>query len=381
MAFRFLHTADWHIGKSFGGFPAEKRALLGDARLSVIERIVDVARSLDIAHVLVAGDVFDSPKLADSVIRQTMHRLGQAKDVTWYLLPGNHDPAVERGIWERVENLGRPPNVTICRTAELISIRQDVVLFTAPVTNARTMQDPTAHFGELMVQDGTIRIGLAHGSVQQFGSGNEEEASVLIAADRAEQDGLDYLALGDWHGQKTITDRTSYSGTPEPESFVDNQPGFVLSVTVDGAGAIPRVERRSTGLFSWSRMEFAFDGLATPATLLAGLHEIRDNGLRNLLRVKLAGDLSLEEGVGLRAQLDALGDVIFHMETNWDNVQLTVREADHDLFVDDRLSALAEKLQSEHHEPNDAEGRVRQRALQILARLAASSRGRQAHVD
>ena len=381
MAFRFLHTADWHIGKSFGGFPAEKRALLGDARMSAIDRIADIARLSEIGHVLVAGDIFDSPRLADSVIRQVMHRLSQARDIKWIMLPGNHDPAIDRGIWDRVEELGRPPNVTPCKSADAISLEQDVVLFTAPVTSARTMQDPTSHFGERHTQDGSIRIGLAHGSVQQFGSGNEEEASVLIAADRAERDRLDYLALGDWHGQKTITSRTSYSGTPEPESFVDNEPGFVLSVSVDGPGAIPKVERRLTGQFSWSRKEYEFGALASPEALLDELHSIRDNGLRNLLRIKLAGELPLDDAVRLRGQLDALADVIFYMEANWENVDMTVSSADQDLFVDDRLAALAERLQAEHGNPVGADDNVRRRALQILARFAAASRDRSTYVD
>ncbi len=381
MAFRFLHTADWHIGKSFGGFPPDKRALLSDARLSIVERIAETAASLGIYHVLVAGDVFDSPKLADSIIRQTLHKLGQAKDISWFLLPGNHDPAVDHGIWDRVAELGQPANVIVCRSAEAIVLRDDVVLLTAPVTSARTMQDPTAHFADYARQDGVIRIGLAHGSIQQFGSANTEEASVLIAGDRAEEDSLDYLALGDWHGQKTVSDRTSYSGTPEPEGFVDNEPGFVLSVEIDGAGARPQVKRHATGVFSWSRIEFGFDNFSTAAVLLEKLHAIRDNGLRSLVRLKLGGELLLEEAVELQDQLDAVGDVLFHLETSRDDLLMTVSGADQELFQDERLSELAASLQSEATGLSDADEKVRQRALQMLAQLAASSRGRQAHVD
>lgn len=381
MAFKFIHTADWHIGKSFGAFSIEKRALLSEARMSVIDRIADIAKREDILHVLVAGDVFDSPRLPDSIVRQTMHRLGQAKNVIWYMLPGNHDPAVERGIWSRVEALGQPTNVVVSRTAEVISPASGVALLTAPVTRARTMQDPTSSFRSMAIPAGGIRIGLAHGSVQQFGRSEAEEATVLIAADRAEQDGLHYLALGDWHGHKVISDRTHYSGTPEPESFVDNEPGYVLVVSVDGGGVKPIVYRHSTAQYAWSRMEFAFDGVTTPAKLLEGLRNVRDTGLRHLLRVKLAGQLSMEQGADLRAELDALADVLFSLEVNWEGVDLVVREDDEELFLAESLSALATKLGDPEQTGEGSDARVRQRALQLLACFAAANRGGQVHVD
>ena len=70
MAFRFVHTADWHIGKAFGSFEPDKAALLRDARYSAVENITTVARENAVGHVLVAGDVFDSPGLPDSVLRK-----------------------------------------------------------------------------------------------------------------------------------------------------------------------------------------------------------------------------------------------------------------------------------------------------------------------
>ena len=36
---RFLHTADWQLGKPFGRFEPEVRAALGEARFDAIDRI------------------------------------------------------------------------------------------------------------------------------------------------------------------------------------------------------------------------------------------------------------------------------------------------------------------------------------------------------
>ena len=44
MALTLLHTADWHIGKPFGGFEPDKAGVLGHARLTAIDRLADAAR-------------------------------------------------------------------------------------------------------------------------------------------------------------------------------------------------------------------------------------------------------------------------------------------------------------------------------------------------
>ena len=82
---------------------------------------------------------------------------------------------------------------------------------------------------------GRIRIGLAHGGVVDFGS--EAATPAIIPPNRAKTAGLDYLALGDWHGQMQLTPRTWYAGTPEPDSFKDHPPAGSLLVDIPAPGA------------------------------------------------------------------------------------------------------------------------------------------------
>ncbi|MGO7733793.1 DNA repair exonuclease, partial [Rhizobium johnstonii] len=65
--------------------------------------------------------------------------------------------------------------------------------------------------------DGSIRMGLAHGPIQEFAE--DATATNVIAPNRAALAGLDYMALGDWHGSVATDPRTHYSGAPEPERF------------------------------------------------------------------------------------------------------------------------------------------------------------------
>ena len=50
---RFLHTADWHLGRPFHG-----ESLL-DAQAGAIEHVAEVARSYAVDAILVSGDLYD----------------------------------------------------------------------------------------------------------------------------------------------------------------------------------------------------------------------------------------------------------------------------------------------------------------------------------
>ena len=66
---RFLHTADWQIGRSFASVPGDAAALLRRARIEAVDRLAEAARSHDCPFVLVAGDVFDAEGLAEVTLR------------------------------------------------------------------------------------------------------------------------------------------------------------------------------------------------------------------------------------------------------------------------------------------------------------------------
>jgi len=109
--------------------------------------------------------------------------------------------------------------------------------------------------------EGAIRIGMAHGSIQGFGS--EGEASNYVSPSRANDAGLSYLAMGDWHRQMKVNDRCWYSGTPEPDQFklppnaVTSlcNGGSALLVEINGSEMVPAVSPIPTGRYHWHRLE------------------------------------------------------------------------------------------------------------------------------
>jgi DNA repair exonuclease SbcCD nuclease subunit len=351
---RFIHTSDWQLGKPFGNAPPEARAALQEARLDAIGSIASTARRDGASIVLVAGDIFDSAEPGDRVFRQALLRMRDASDLGWYLLPGNHDPARADGLWTRLVREA-PANVTACLEPRPIALGEQAWLLPAPLQLKRALEDPTAWFASAATPPGALRVGLAHGSIREFGS--RVAQSNLIPPDRASRSGLDYLALGDWHGRLRVDAWTYYSGTPEPDDFGNGNRGLVLSVDVHG-GSVPQVSDVAVGRHVWLAADWQtspeFDISAKLDSLTAGLERSSV-----VARIKLRGLVSLAERVQLRDQLEAE----FAHEVRW--LQLDLRDL-HSRATDEDLSGI------------DAEGFLSEVAHRLSRKAGPDAEGRRA---
>lgn len=343
MRFTFVHTADWQIGKPFAGFPPEKAPLLRQARLDVIGRIAETARSVGAGHILVAGDVYDSPDVPERDLHQSLDKMRREEGLIWHLLPGNHDPQQAGGVWERLARIGLPGNVTLHLQPGSVTIADGVALLPAPLNGRTSSDDPTAWMDQAATPGAQYRIGLAHGSIQGFGSG-DGDASVPIAPKRPELAGLDYLALGDWHGATQISSRAWYSGTPEPDRFPDNEPGFVLVVTLEGPGAPPVVERRATAHFTWWKRDVTVTGQETMAHFERSIVETVSHPERLLVKLALRGTATLSAWADAEERLAALDRRLFHLSVDKTALQVLPEAIELEEFGAGDLRSVAELL-------------------------------------
>ncbi|WP_288414957.1 DNA repair exonuclease [uncultured Novosphingobium sp.] len=298
---RFIHTADWQLGKPFGRFDPDTRAALSEARFDVIDTIGKAAAQHQARHVLVAGDVFDTEGPDERTIVQAVTRM-ERHPCRWWLLPGNHDFARNGGLWDRVRRRGAA-NVTVLAQAEALALADDAWLLPAPLLHRHTLDDPTEAFGRMETPAGALRIGLAHGSIRGFGS--QGDTKNLIAPDRASVSRLDYLALGDWHGTLQVDLRTWYAGTPETDDFKAGReaPGQALLVDIT-QGADPAVTPLATGSFRWLTHEWA----VADATGFAALcNDLLDacGPAATLLRLSLAGIVPLTDRAAIMARIES----------------------------------------------------------------------------
>ena len=260
---KFLHTADWQIGRLHTQFHAGDAVELSNARIEGVRRIASLATEHGVDAVLVAGDVFDSQTPRDKTILRLFEALA-GYDGPWLLLPGNHDAALAESVWQVAQRLGAvPPNAFLCLRPEPMEVTGrgggTFVVLPAPLTQRHTHVDLTEWFDACDTAPGLLRIGLAHGSVEGI-LPEDVDSPNPIAADRATRARLDYLALGDWHGRKQVDERTWYSGTHEPERFRDNDPGHALLVEIDAPGARPQVTSLQTARYRWLQLRLAIAG-------------------------------------------------------------------------------------------------------------------------
>ncbi|MCC2665329.1 MAG: hypothetical protein K0S35_3251, partial [Geminicoccaceae bacterium] len=199
---RFIHTADWQIGKVFRFVDDATMGVLQEARLEAIATIGKRALAEDAPTVLVAGDVYDVATAEDRTLGQPIERMRGYAGVRWHLIPGNHDPHQPGGPWDRVLRRGLPANVEVHLEPAAVELTEEKVqLLPAPLARRRTLADPTAWMDQVPAPEGMLRIGLAHGSISAFGSDDRSQPNLVDPA-RPARAGLGYLALGDWHGSK-----------------------------------------------------------------------------------------------------------------------------------------------------------------------------------
>ncbi len=249
MSVKFLHTADWQMGmKALQA--GEKAKDVRAKRFETAAQVVDVANREGVDFVLLAGDLFEHHDVDESVVRKTVAVLDRFARIPVFVLPGNHDPLVAGGIWDRQSWQRVGSHVTLLREGVEVRVRDDVALYPAPLKQKQSMLDPTAWMPVRAASDERIRLGIAHGALDVL----PERTNFPIAAARADEAGLDYLALGDWHGFLQAG-RAVYSGTIEQTSFSEKNPGNVAIVEISCAGAEPVVSRHHVGALEWTEHE------------------------------------------------------------------------------------------------------------------------------
>ncbi len=92
---RFLHTADWHLGKTLCN------ADLLDDQAHALDQVAAMLRETRAEALVVAGDVYDRavpPREAVALLDQFLHRLARDLAVPVLMIAGNHDSPERLGF-------------------------------------------------------------------------------------------------------------------------------------------------------------------------------------------------------------------------------------------------------------------------------------------
>jgi exonuclease SbcD len=306
---RFLHTSDWHLGRSL------HRADLREAQAAFLDHLVDTARAERVDAVLVAGDVYDRAIAPVDAVALCEDALARLRDTgaRVILISGNHDSALRLGVNSGlIDTAGVHLRTNRARLAEPVVLTDEhgpVAVYGVPYLEpalglpAEVSAEPVAeipavgpatdpgtghevprqrsHATVLGQASARIRadaaargmnrtVLMAHAWVAAGSTDDERRDAATRQQSSSERDisvggigfvpaalfdGFSYVALGHLHGQQTLADHLRYSGSPLPYSFSEKnhkKGSWLVEVGIDGKTRVERVAapvyRRLAGL-------------------------------------------------------------------------------------------------------------------------------------
>lgn len=216
-------------------------------RFESAQIVVEIAKQKNVDFVILSGDTFDDPNVDDSIVKRTIEIFNKFEPIPVYILPGNHDPLISGGIWDREIWKSAKSHVHLLLNASEITLKGNAVLYPCPLKQKNSNIDPTSWIPQREDNDKRIRIGVAHGNLDII----TELNNFPISKERTNVSGLDYLALGEWHSFHT-SGKTVYSGSIEPTDFKDKDSGNVVIINIPGPHENPSLEKYSTRILYWN---------------------------------------------------------------------------------------------------------------------------------
>lgn len=378
---KFLHTADWHVGKTLKG-----RSRLDEQR-GVLAEIIDLALANEVDAVLVAGDLYDNaaPSAdAQRLVNGTLLKLAQA-GIEVVVIAGNHDhsrgfealrqlmaavgiqytgqihEATEGGVHRfRARSTGEEAVVALLPFISRRNIigAEEIVTQT-PSENAGRYEESVRaildHLGQEFSPT-TVNIVMAHLTCTGglMGGGEREAQSIMEYHVSAQSFPIDahYVALGHLHRRQHIPGPcpVHYSGSPLAVDFGEEENSPVVCLVE----VSPTTPARVTDLpiTSAKRLRTV---TGTVAELTAAAAGYGDDYLRILVRER--------SRAGLRDEvIDALPNALeVRIHPDFQQVQerhsaQRAAQSPHDLFVaycqdvgvdDPRLTTLFDELLEE----------------------------------
>jgi len=220
-----------------------------------------------------------------------------------------------------------------------LELGPDAVLYAQPFRSTAGADDPALALPDRIAGDERVRIGVVHGSAFDLPGC---QTNFPIARDATLRRGLDYLAIGDWHGFRVMPENgvapMVYPGAPEPTNFKEPDAGHVAIVNFRGPGVAPRIRKERVARWTWRDETvnniFELRKLATEdlSTTILRLHlqmtaSIQENDeIAGILR-SLAGTLASHgRAAALVVDSKRLSIEASPAESNFEDVPDTIRE-------------------------------------------------------
>lgn len=226
---RFLHTADWHLGKQLHGYS------LGEEQVDAFNQIEQLALQHHVDAVVVAGDIYDRGIASEKSVQlgnQMFARLNREDHFPLLVISGNHDsaPRLATGAqWYADQGFTLRTTLTECLSPVTIGDTQFFLLPFFGLPAARNFLDQPVKtvdeaVGQLVARmQANFDPTMHHVLVAHFfanGSARTEsetplEVGGLGPVSLPQLECFDYVALGHLHTHTALRHpQIKYSGTP-----------------------------------------------------------------------------------------------------------------------------------------------------------------------
>ncbi|OFI46091.1 exonuclease sbcCD subunit D [Floricoccus penangensis] len=269
---KFLHTADWHIGRTINGF-----SLLEEQKYA-FEQIKEIAKNESVDALIIAGDLYDRsiPSVeAVTTFNEMLTDLVINEKIPVYAISGNHDGAKRLNFGRdffadsnfylstNIEEAMKPvetedtqyfllpfidPSDARVYYKNIVDEDDDTVKSYTKISDAvrRIVSDMREHFVE-----GKNHVLVTHFAVSKKGEESDDELKQLMLSETTSTVGglatlthdifkdFDYVALGHIHTHKASpSERVVYSGSPvifnSKEAKLSTQKGIYIVDDFDG---------------------------------------------------------------------------------------------------------------------------------------------------
>ncbi len=251
---RFIHTSDWHLGKSLKG-----ESLLDD-QAHILDEIVRAVDEQKVDAIIIAGDIYDRgvpPADAVDLFNETLIKLAE-RHIKILSVAGNHDSPQRlnfgASFFERsnffMRSLVRADDAPIVLEDCFGQIYFSLIPYFDPsrVRAAFEIDDCISYdeAGAVIINNaqskiprGARAVAVAHAFITG-GERSDSELQSVGGADNvsaAHFDRYNYVALGHLHKHQPMGRAIRYSGSPLKYSFDEWQHRKgLLSVELDGEG-------------------------------------------------------------------------------------------------------------------------------------------------
>ena len=297
---KIFHTGDFHLDSPFSGCNVResdaRRALLRDAFTSMLERAVSDGCRM----VLIAGDLFDCGYVTPETVNIVFRAIEKCS-LPVLVSPGNHDPFVKGGIYDRQD---KPNNLFIFSSEDVSRLDFDSLgvsvhgyAFTSDRMDASPLSSP------IELHEKNINILLAHGDIY-----SPISKYAPLTPSSIEAAGFDYVALGHVHkaeppvkmGRSTV----AYCGFPMGRGFDEIGEGGALEASLGESVRVDRV------ILSPSKYEIEIldvTGAQTNAAILSAISSLiaqkgfgGEISLRIILRGAVSPSLSINSSISAK---------------------------------------------------------------------------------